>query len=118
MNHAPIPLYNAQRREYLKCNKVARKKNSQKDVDSGDLRYFKGKKGGRNQPISIRIDRFGRIAFNKDKELSQASLEEDEPAKKDKSPKSFGPEEKNDKDRNQKRYKSMEKKDAPGASSL
>lgn len=27
------------------------------------------------RPISIRIDRFGRIAFNKNKELSQASFE-------------------------------------------
>ena len=30
------------------------------------------------RPISIRIDRFGRIAFNKNKELSQASMELDE----------------------------------------
>lgn len=81
-DHAPIPLYNAQRREYLrnhnaKDNKKAKKLNDVKDVDSGDLRCFKGKKG-RFQPISIRIDRFGRIAFNKNKELSQASFDKPE----------------------------------------
>ena len=33
------------------------------------------RKKGVVHPISIRIDRFGRIAFNKNKELSQASYE-------------------------------------------
>jgi RIO-like serine/threonine protein kinase len=46
-------------------------------MSSGDLRCFKGKKE-RVKPISIRIDRFGRIAFNKNKELSQASFEKSE----------------------------------------
>ena len=42
---------------------------------SKDLRGKLQRKKGVVHPISIRIDRFGRIAFNKNKELSQASLE-------------------------------------------
>ena len=78
--HAPMHFYNAQRRQYLENrNKAAQKRSEENDKFnsslSKDLRGKFQRKKGVVHPISIRIDRFGRIAFNKNKELSQASYE-------------------------------------------
>ena len=79
--HAPMHFYNAQRRQYLENRNKAVQKRSEEEKEkfnsslSKDLRGKFQRKKGVVHPISIRIDRFGRIAFNKNKELSQASYE-------------------------------------------
>jgi len=67
-NIAPTPQYNAQRCEHLNNHKNL-KKHIKKDFQQNGLQASLNK-ARRARPVSIRIDRFGRIAYDKNKELS------------------------------------------------
>lgn len=68
---APIPNYDGHRCEKLE-NLLQKHKFNDENADALMKEVVAIK--NRRRPISIRFDRFGRIAVNKDRELSQASL--------------------------------------------
>lgn len=77
------------RRQLLRNIKLSKNDPINSDGDSLDPRdRIMGKKSKKSvlRPVSNQIDRFGRIAFNKNKEPSQASLDVDDDEEESKSP--------------------------------